>query len=62
MAYKNITQKKKLDIDEIVFLHHFELINGISFHEESHDCWEFLYVVKGTVNVMSGQVLHTLHK
>ncbi|NBI89670.1 helix-turn-helix domain-containing protein [Lachnospiraceae bacterium] len=62
MTYESITQKKKLDIDEIVFLHHFELINGISFHEESHDCWEFLYVVKGTVNVVSGQVLHTLHK
>lgn len=62
MTYENIASKKELSIDKIVFLHHFELISGFSFREESHDCWEFIYADKGTVNVMSGQMLHTLNK
>lgn len=62
MTCENITPKKELAIDEIVFLHHFELISGFSFQEESHDCWEFIYVDKGTVDVMSGEMPHTLNK
>ncbi len=62
MTYENITLKKELDINNIDFLHHLELANGFSFPEEPHDCWEFLYVSKGTVKATSGPVTHTLYK
>ncbi len=62
MAYEDIALKKELDIDKIAFFRHFELSSRISFQEESHNCWEFIYVDKGTLNVMSGQLPHTLCK
>ena len=40
MTYENITLKKELDINNIDFLHHLELANGISCPEEPPDCWD----------------------
>lgn len=62
MAYESIIIKQELVIDRLISIHYFEYMCDFSFTGESHDFWELLCVDKGTVNVLAGDVTHTLNK
>lgn len=62
VSYKSITLKKELTIDQIVSIHYFEYMCDYAFEGEFHDFWEFLYVDKGTVNVIAGEESYILNK
>lgn len=47
MSHENITLKKELLIDNIVFIRSFESMNDFILEEECYHFWTFLYVDKG---------------
>ena len=51
MAYKSISLREEIQINNIVTIHYFEYMKDFSFIGESHNFWEFLYVDKGEVEV-----------
>lgn len=60
--YQSYNLKDEITVSQLYSLHYFEYMNDFSFAGESHNFWEFCYVDKGTVNVMSGKTAHTLKK
>lgn len=62
MSHENITLKKELLIDNIVFIRSFESMNDFIPEEECYHFWTFLYVDKGTINVAASSGVHTLNK
>ena len=62
MAYKGITFRKELHIDQIFSLHYFEYMSTFSFPGEAHNFWEFVCVDKGEVTIGAGDAVHTLKK
>ena len=62
MGYESISLQKELTVDSIVSVHYFEYASNFAFAGESHDFWEFLYVDKGSVNVVGGNTLYSLKK
>ena len=59
MSHENITSKKELFIDNIVFIRSFESMNDFIPEEECYHFWTFLYVDKGTINVAASSGVHT---
>jgi AraC-type DNA-binding domain-containing proteins len=53
LNYKKTHLKSDIVINEIVSIHYFEFAKDYVFEGESHDFWEFVYVDKGEVEVMS---------
>lgn len=53
MEYIKIPLKKEFSIHKIVSFHYFEFAKDFIFNGESHNFWEFLYVDKGEIEVMS---------
>ncbi len=62
MNYESTLLKPELIVDKIITIHYFEYSSHFIFPGEAHDFWEFLYVDKGTVDVMAGSIPHTLNK
>ena len=62
MNYESTLLKPELIVDKIITIHYFEYSSHFIFPGETHDFWEFLYVDKGTVDVMAGSIPHTLNK
>lgn len=60
MSYIGIDNQKNITIDNIYSVHYFEYAKTFSFEGEAHDFWEFIYVDKGTVNIVAGSEHHTL--
>lgn len=61
-SYKSYELRDEIVINRIYSLHYFEYMSDFSFEGESHNFWEFCYVDKGTVGVMSNQTFHVLKK
>ena len=51
-----------ISIDWIIMVHYFEYTADLSFSGESHDFWEFVYVVDGSVLIKADDVPHILKK
>lgn len=62
MNYSYTPIKLEIELDYIVTVHYFEYPHDFKFLGEAHDFWEFLYVDKGEVEVVGGEVSHTLTK
>ncbi|MGI6069812.1 MAG: AraC family transcriptional regulator [Blautia sp.] len=62
MAYESILLTEEIHISRIVTIHYFEYMNDFYFPGEIHNFWEFQCVDKGEVNIIAGDVLHTLKK
>ena len=53
MGYIGVQLEDSIHIDELYTVHYFEYMNNFSFAGESHNFWEFLYVDKGEVGVIT---------
>lgn len=62
MGYESIQLTEEIQISRIVTVHYFEYMNTFHFPGETHDFWEFQCVDKGEVDIMAGNVSHTLKK
>ncbi len=62
MSFAGVLLKPLLEVFEVVTIHYFEYGCDFSFSGESHDFWEFLCVDKGEVEVVAGEVPHTLKR
>lgn len=62
MDYKPVLLKNEFEIEQLFSIHYFEYMNDFSFHGESHNFWEFLYVDKGAVEITAGKTPHRLEK
>ncbi len=51
-----------LPIQKIITVHYFEYAKDYVFEGERHNFWEFLYVDKGEVEVMAGEVGYRLRQ
>lgn len=51
--YHVTTLKEEIRIDHLVTVHYFEYSKNYIFEGEKHNFWEFLYVDKGTIDVMA---------
>ncbi len=51
-----------LPIQKVVTVHYFEYAKNYVFEGERHNFWEFLYVDKGEVEVMAGEVGYRLRQ
>ncbi len=56
MDYQKTLLKEEIIIKKIVSIHYFEYAKDYVFEGEKHDFWEFLYVDKGEVEVMAGDL------
>jgi AraC-like DNA-binding protein len=54
MEYFKINLKQEIIINRIITVHYFEFARDYIFEGEKHNFWEFIYVDKGEVEVMSG--------
>lgn len=61
-AYTGVKLKKEICIDELFTVHYFEYSNDFSFAGEAHNFWEFVYVDKGEIIVISDKKEHTLKR
>ena len=62
MAFRPIILARPIAVDRVVTVHYFEYSSSYYFEGERHDFWEFLYVDKGEVDVIAGDVRHTLRR
>ncbi|MDO5410054.1 MAG: AraC family transcriptional regulator [Lachnospiraceae bacterium] len=62
MAYRGLTLKEDLKVEQLFSLHYFEYMSDFHYSGESHDFWEFLCVDKGEVEVWGDSRLYTLKK
>lgn len=62
MKYKGITPGTEFEIDQIFSIHYFEYDKNFKYIGESHNFWEFVYVDKGAIEVIGGEVKHRLTK
>lgn len=62
MDFCKYSLTKLFDIPQIVSIHYFEYGTDFSFHEESHDFWEFLCVDKGELTVTANDKAYLLKK
>ena len=62
MGYIGVQLEDSIHIDELYTVHYFEYMNNFSFAGESHNFWEFLYVDKGEVGVITETTYHLLKK
>lgn len=62
MAFRPIVLARPIAVDRVVTVHYFEYSSSYYFEGERHDFWEFLYVDKGEVDVIAGDVRHTLRR
>lgn len=60
--YESICLYKELPITHIVTVHYFEYAKDYVFAGERHDFWELLYVDKGEVEVMAGEIGYRLQQ
>lgn len=59
MNFVPTTLKQHLNIDEIYTVHYFEFAKNYVFEGETHPFWEFVYVDKGEIDIVSdGEVIH----
>ncbi len=59
MNFVPTTLKQHLTIDEIYTVHYFEFAKNYVFEGETHPFWEFVYVDKGEIDIVSdGEVIH----
>ena len=56
------TLEQSIPIQKIVTVHYFEYAKDYVFEGERHDFWEILYVDKGEVEVMAGEVGYKLRQ
>ena len=54
MEFQPIPLKTEFNIDAIVNISYYQLSKDYAFPGESHSCWEFLYVDRGSVVVTAG--------
>ena len=52
MTYIETKLKREIVIDSIITIHYFEYMRDFVFRGESHDFWEFMYVDKGTPEIL----------
>jgi AraC-like DNA-binding protein/quercetin dioxygenase-like cupin family protein len=62
MDYVKTDLKEELIIKKIVTVHYFEYAKNYIFEGEKHDFWEFLYVDKGEVEVIAGELGYRLNQ
>lgn len=62
MDYVKTDLKEELVIKKIVTVHYFEYAKNYIFEGEKHDFWEFLYVDKGEVEVIAGELGYRLNQ
>ena len=62
MAYTPLSPRRPVQIDALYSVHYFEYSSSYQFTGEAHDFWEFLYVDKGSLQVMAGEESHTLSR
>lgn len=61
MAYIKTELDTPIDIPAIVTVHYFEYTKDFIFSGESHDFWEFVYVDKGDVTIITRDCERVLH-
>ncbi len=59
-VFKKTKLNSIFDVKKIVTLHYFEFDRSFEFCGEAHDFWEMVYVDKGSVAVMAGDVERVL--
>jgi AraC-like DNA-binding protein len=62
MEFSRMRLSEDFSIDEIISLHFFEWAKGYMFEGERHPFWEFLYVDKGEVEVISEDINYVLRQ
>lgn len=62
ITYRKTKLKEEFVIKNVVTIHYLEYTKDFKFTGEQHDFWEFLYVDKGEINVISGDTTHRLQK
>ena len=62
MSFVPYNLKRAVEIAQIYTVHYFEYTSSYAFAGEAHDFWEFLYVDKGSLQVMAGEESHTLSR
>ena len=60
--YQSTHLVEEIVINQLLTVHYFEYTSDYSFSGESHNFWEFLYVDKGAIDVVSGSSHHSLTK
>lgn len=53
MTYFKTVLKQEFEIESIISVHYFEFAKNYVYEGEIHDFWEFVYVDKGELEVMS---------
>lgn len=61
-TYSPTILQQVITIDWIIMVHYFEYTAELAFSGESHDFWEFVYVVDGSVLIEADGVPHILKK
>ena len=54
--------KEIINVKGIYSIHYFEFKADFSFHGESHDFWELVYIDKGSAIVTAGEQIFKLHE
>lgn len=62
MAYVSTRLKSTLVVSHIIMIHYFEYTEDFIFKGESHDFWEFVYVDKGEIEVLTDRHQYHLKK
>jgi len=62
MKYTGCFLKKEIDIEKVFSVHYFEYTKDFAYDGEQHDFWEFVYVDKGSIDVIAGKDSYTLKK
>lgn len=60
--YRLIDLEATVTVNHLVTVHYYEYSKNYIFEGERHNFWEFLYVDKGTINIMADDRNYTLHK
>lgn len=58
--YSSTRLRDDIQISDIVTLHYFEFSKDYRFEGETHDFWEFVYIDKGELSVVSEETENTL--
>ncbi len=62
ITYRKTKLKEEFVIKNVVTIHYLEYTKDFKFTGEEHDFWEFVYVDKGEINAISGDITHRLQK
>ena len=60
MGYTSTILHRIITIEKLIMVHYFEYSSDLNFAGESHDFWEFVYVVDDCVEVLTDGVLKTV--